>query len=63
MVVGGGWVGWGGVCKVIFMTNLSVVLRLGWGFDNFNAILVLPSERENDGGRERMCVKAFCLLF
>ena len=23
----------GGVCKVIFMSNPSVVLRLGWGFD------------------------------
>ena len=30
--VGGGW---GGVCKVIFMSNPTVVLRLrlGWGFD------------------------------
>ena len=29
------WVG-GGVCKVIFMVNPTVVLRLGlgWGFDN-----------------------------
>ena len=26
------WVG--GVCKVIFMVNPTVVLRLGWGFDN-----------------------------
>ena len=26
------WVG--GVCKVIFMSNPTVVLRLGWGFDN-----------------------------
>ena len=26
--------GWGGVCKVIFMSNPTVVLRLGWGFDN-----------------------------
>ena len=26
--------GWGGVGKVIFMSNLTVVLRLGWGFDN-----------------------------
>ena len=24
----------GGVCKVIFMVNPTVVLRLGWGFDN-----------------------------
>ena len=33
-VVGGGW---GGVCKVIFVSNPTVVLRLGWGwgFDNF----------------------------
>ena len=23
----------GGVCKVIFMSNPTVVLRLGWGFD------------------------------
>ena len=33
------WVGWGGVCKVIFVSNPTVVLRLGWGwgwgFDNF----------------------------
>ena len=28
-----GGVGWGGVCKVIFMSNPTVVLRLGWGFD------------------------------
>ena len=27
--------GGGGVCKVIFMSNPAVVLRLGWGFDNF----------------------------
>ena len=28
------WVGGvGGVCKVIFMVNPTVVLRLGWGFD------------------------------
>ena len=26
--------GVGGVCKVIFMSNPTVVLRLGWGFDN-----------------------------
>ena len=25
----------GGVCKVIFMSNPTVVLRLGWGFDNY----------------------------
>ena len=24
----------GGVCKVIFMSNPTVVLRLDWGFDN-----------------------------
>ena len=32
----GGWVVVGGVCKVIFMPNPTVVLRLGlgWGFDN-----------------------------
>ena len=32
------WVGGvGGVCKVIFVVNPTVVLRLGlgWGFDNF----------------------------
>ena len=28
----GGWVG--GFCKVIFSSNPTVVLRLGWGFDN-----------------------------
>ena len=30
------WVG-GGVCKVIFMVNPTIVLRLGlgWGFDKF----------------------------
>ena len=34
------WVG-GGVCKVIFMVNPTVVLRLGlgWGFDNLTARL------------------------
>ena len=32
----GGVVGWGGVCKVIFVSNPTIVLRLGWGwgFDN-----------------------------
>ena len=31
--VGGvGWGGWGGVCKVIFVSNQPVVLRLGWGW-------------------------------
>ena len=25
----------GGVCKVIFMSNPTIVSRLGWGFDNF----------------------------
>ena len=24
----------GGVCKVIFLSNPTIVLRLGWGFDN-----------------------------
>ena len=38
------WVGWGGVggvCKVIFVSNPTVVLRLGWGwgFDNFIKML------------------------
>ena len=28
--------GGGGVCKVIFVSNPTVVLRLGWGFDNFD---------------------------
>ena len=30
------WVVVGGVCKVIFMVNPTIVLRLGlgWGFDN-----------------------------
>ena len=36
MVVGGVG-GWGGVCKVIFMSNPTVVLRLGWGFDKIDA--------------------------
>ena len=31
-----GWWWGGGVCKVIFMSNPTVVLRLGWGFDNNN---------------------------
>ena len=32
------WGGVGGVCKVIFVSNPTVVLRLGWGwgFDNVN---------------------------
>ena len=36
------WGGWGGVCKVIFMSNPTVVLRLGWGwgFDNSLTVLV-----------------------
>ena len=35
------WVG-GGVCTVIFMSNPTVVLRLGlgWGFDNMNIKLI-----------------------
>ena len=28
------WVAGGGVCKVIFMPNPTVVLCWGWGFDN-----------------------------
>ena len=38
---GGGWVG-GVVCTVIFVSNPTVVLRLGWGwgFDNNTAGLV-----------------------
>ena len=28
----------GGVCKVIFMSNPTVVLRLGWGFDNYSPL-------------------------
>ena len=28
------WWWWVVVCKVIFMSNPTVVLRLGWGFDN-----------------------------
>ena len=32
----GGGVGGGGVCTVIFMSNPTVVLCWGWGFDNFN---------------------------
>ena len=38
----GGWGGWGGgVCKVIFVSNPTVVLRLGWGwgFDNTSRYL------------------------
>ena len=42
----------GGVCKVIFMSNPIVVLRLGWGFDNilvsgfhwFSFVVVVASE-------------------
>ena len=34
------WVGGGGVCKVIFMVNPTVVLRLGWGFDNLTVLMV-----------------------
>ena len=34
------WVVGGGVCKVIFMSNPTVVLRLGWGFDNFENLWV-----------------------
>ena len=28
------WVGWGGWCRVILLSNPTLVLRLGWGFDN-----------------------------
>ena len=36
------WVVVGGVCKFIFMSNPTVVLRLGlgWGFDNDTDVLV-----------------------
>ena len=37
--------GWGGVCKVIFMSNPTVVLRLGWGFDNSVALVFLSVEQ------------------
>ena len=30
---------WGVVCTVIFISNPTVVLRLGWGFDN-NSLVV-----------------------
>ena len=33
-----GWVGGG--CKVIFMSNPTVVLRLGWGFGNFSLMFI-----------------------
>ena len=26
--------GWGGWCRVILLSNPTIVLRLGWGFDN-----------------------------
>ena len=40
------WVGgWGGVCKVIFVVNPTVVLRLGWGFDNFTTSLELRQSK------------------
>ena len=43
------WVGWGGVCKVIFVSNPTVVLRLGWGwgFDNINFVSNNESLDEN----------------
>ena len=37
-----GWWG-GGVCKVIFVSNPTVVLRLGWGWGFDNYISVIPS--------------------
>ena len=37
------------VCKVIFMSNPTVVLRLGWGFDN--------KEYEVPVEETRRCVK------
>ena len=37
-LVGGGW---GGVCKVIFMSNPTVVLILGWGFDNYESFTII----------------------
>ena len=30
----------GGVCKVIFMSNPTIVLRLGWGFDKKHQTVV-----------------------
>ena len=43
--VGGGGVG-GGVCNVLFMSNPTVVLSLGWGFGKSCSSLLkmLPSE-------------------
>ena len=35
------WVVVGGVCKVIFMSNPTVVLRFGWGFDNNRIIIFI----------------------
>ena len=32
---------WGGVCKVIFMSNPTVVLILGWGFDNYESFTII----------------------
>ena len=40
-VVGGGW---GGVCKVIFMSNpTKVMLGYGWGFDNITWVYIVLS--------------------
>ena len=47
-MVGGGW---GGVCKVIFMSNPTVVLRLGWGFDNIN-ISVISKKTKHEPGKD-----------
>ena len=40
------WVG-GGVCKVNFMVNPTVVLRLGWGFDNMTLKMKIPNMKMN----------------
>ena len=39
-----GGVGWGGVVQSHFIVKPNIVLRLGWGFDNYNTISLLLKE-------------------
>ena len=57
-------VGWGGgVCKVIFMSNPTVVLRLGRGFDNFMFEVVLQKPAAPKMGSECHMKKKYSVQY
>ena len=65
--------GWGGVCKVIFVSNPTVVLRLGWGFDTKLTLRLIFGDSKHfytlffpikgGGGGSRLLMENFILSF